>query len=69
MNSFQKSLVTMAGYDNGWEVASEGQDSVTLTSANHCTTAVVLQDPSGNGWTVQLPSGRLTGRNNGLFPS
>jgi putative restriction endonuclease len=60
MNSFQKSLVTMAGYDNGWEVASEGQGSVTLTSANHRTTAMVLQDPCGNGWTVQLPPGRLT---------
>ena len=58
MNSFQKSLVTMAGYDNGWEVASEGEDSVILTSANHRTTARVLQESSG--WTVQLPAGRLT---------
>lgn len=58
MNYFQKSLVTMAGYDNGWEVASEGVDSVTLTSANHRTTARVLQESSG--WAVQLPPGRLT---------
>lgn len=58
MNYFQKSLVTMAGYDNGWEVASEGEDSVILTSANHRTTARVLQESSG--WTVQLPTGRLT---------
>ena len=58
MNYFQKSLVTMAGYDNGWEVASEGEDSVILTSANHRTTAKVLQESSG--WTVQLPTGRLT---------
>ena len=57
MNYFQKSLVTMAGYDNGWEVASEGEDSVILTSANHRTTARVLQESSG--WTVQLPTGRL----------
>lgn len=57
MNYFQKSLVTMAGYDNGWEVASEGEDSVILTSANHRTTAKVLQESSG--WTVQLPTGRL----------
>ena len=58
MNYFQKSLVTMAGYDNGWEVASEGEDTVTLTSANHRTTALVRQDSSG--WAVQLPPGRLT---------
>ena len=58
MNSFQKSQVTMAGYDNGWEVASEGEDSVTLTSANHRTIALVRQDSSG--WAVQLPPGRLT---------
>lgn len=60
MNSLQKSLVTMAGYDNGWEVASEGLDDVTLASAHHRTTALVRQDASGMGWTIQLPSGRLT---------
>lgn len=60
MNSFQKSLVTMAGYDNGWEVASEEQESVTLTSAHHRANAVVRHNPEGTGWTVQLPTGRLT---------
>lgn len=59
MNSFQKSLVIMAGYDNGWEVASEGQDYVTLTSAHHRSTAQVQQAASGIGWTVHLPTGRL----------
>jgi putative restriction endonuclease len=60
MNSFQKSLVTMAGYDNGWEVASEGSDPVKLTSANHQATATVSINPDGDGWKVQLPPGRLT---------
>ena len=57
----------MAGYDNGWDVAFEGEDSVTLTSANHRTTAVVRQDTSGWGgqwgqicpfdkWTVEKGS-------------
>lgn len=70
MNSFQKSLVTMAGYDNGWEVASEDQDSVILTSAHHRATATVRQKPEGAGWTVQLPAGRLTeelSRTDGVF--
>ncbi len=70
MNSFQKSLVAMAGYDNGWEVASESQDSVTLTSAHHRAAATVRQNPEGAGWTVQFPPGRLTeelSRTDGLF--
>jgi hypothetical protein len=63
MNSFQKSLVTMAGYDNGWDVAFEGEDSVTLTSANHRTTAVVRQDTSGWGgqWGQICPFDKSTG--------
>lgn len=60
MNSLEKSRVTMAGYDNGWEVASERVDSVVLTSAHHRATAIVRQGPSGAGWTVQLPPGRLS---------
>ena len=28
MNSFQKSLVTVAGYDNGWEVGKDSQHSL-----------------------------------------
>ena len=60
MNSLQKSLVAMSGYDNGWEVAAEGPDSVTLTSANHRATATVRHNPDGDGWKVQLPAGRLT---------
>jgi putative restriction endonuclease len=59
MNSLQKSLVVMSGYDNGWEVASEGTDFVTLTSARHAAIATVRQNSVGPGGTVQLPPSRL----------
>jgi putative restriction endonuclease len=60
MNSFQRNLAVMSGYDNGWEVASEKEGSVVLTSAHHRATAIVRQSPGGAGWAVQLPPGRLT---------
>lgn len=60
MNSLQKCLVTMSGYDNGWEVAADGPDSVTLTSANHKAMATVCANPDGEGWKIHLPPSRLT---------
>lgn len=61
MNSFERSLVTKAGYDNGWEVSTESSavGTVSLCSALHRCNAVVSSAFEGNDWIVAFPPGRM----------
>ena len=61
MNSLERSLVTKAGYDHGWEVVIDetAPAFLVLGSANHRAQTTV-RAAGGGGWIVQFPAGRLT---------
>jgi len=57
VNSLDRSLVTKAGYDHGWEVVVEdAAEHLTLGSANHAARATVRSAGAGV-WAVSLPPG------------
>jgi putative restriction endonuclease len=56
MNFSHANSIVMAGQLHGWEIATQGPDSITLTSENHKDSVVVRPSPSGEAWLIDLQS-------------
>jgi hypothetical protein len=56
MKSIRKHPVMVTGQLHGWETATQGTDSITLTSENHKDSVVVRKNPTAEGWLIHLQS-------------
>ena len=56
MNPVLTGSIVMAGQLHGWEIATAGPGSITLTSDTHTASLVVRPSPTGEGWLVHLQS-------------
>lgn len=60
MNSFERTLIQKAGYDNGWEVVvEETPDRVVLASALHQARAQITQPIPDSHWFLTFRPTRL----------
>lgn len=61
MNSLERTLITKAGYDHGWEViVADTPAQVVLASALHRARAQITTSTDGDGWVVVLPTGAIS---------
>jgi len=56
MNSIHIESVAKTGQLHGWEIATQGPDSITFTSENHKDSVVVRTGPTGEAWLIYLQS-------------